>query len=290
MIDWADAAAAAAGRAAVAAGPMRPTRGFPWAPPGCRRRPGRHRLQRRERLLRPHAVRRVRPGLVAARHRAAAGWSPSPCAAPDGDDLLPCGRCRQLLHEHGGADLLVNERRSASCCPTPSAARRTSLTSASLATPARAGGPAGGERLGHRERRRRHPGQARRAPPHRRADRLVHPTPTPTATVADEQAAALCMAIFLRGMEPDELARWTGGDDRLGRAARPLGGRPARRSTSTRPAASATRSRCVLAPLVAACGAAVPQLSGRGPRPHRRHARQARVDPGLAGLAVDPTR
>jgi len=29
---------------------------------------------------------------------------------PDGRDLAPCGRCRQLLHEMGGADLLVNER------------------------------------------------------------------------------------------------------------------------------------------------------------------------------------
>lgn len=29
---------------------------------------------------------------------------------PSGHDLSPCGRCRQLLHEMGGADLLVNER------------------------------------------------------------------------------------------------------------------------------------------------------------------------------------
>jgi cytidine deaminase len=29
---------------------------------------------------------------------------------PDGNDLAPCGRCRQLLHEMGGAGLLVNER------------------------------------------------------------------------------------------------------------------------------------------------------------------------------------
>jgi len=29
---------------------------------------------------------------------------------PDGKDLSPCGRCRQLLHEMGGAELLVNER------------------------------------------------------------------------------------------------------------------------------------------------------------------------------------
>ncbi len=30
---------------------------------------------------------------------------------PDGRDLSPCGRCRQLLHEIGGGDLLVNEQR-----------------------------------------------------------------------------------------------------------------------------------------------------------------------------------
>ena len=29
---------------------------------------------------------------------------------PDGKDLSPCGRCRQLLHEMGGAELLVNGR------------------------------------------------------------------------------------------------------------------------------------------------------------------------------------
>ena len=30
---------------------------------------------------------------------------------PDGHDLSPCGRCRQLLHEMGGGGLLLNERR-----------------------------------------------------------------------------------------------------------------------------------------------------------------------------------
>ena len=29
---------------------------------------------------------------------------------PSGHDLAPCGRCRQLLHEMGAPDLLVNER------------------------------------------------------------------------------------------------------------------------------------------------------------------------------------
>ena len=30
------------------------------------------------------------------------------CANAKGDRLMPCGRCRQLLWEHGGADLLVD--------------------------------------------------------------------------------------------------------------------------------------------------------------------------------------
>ena len=41
-----------------------------------------------------------------------------------------------------------------------------------------------------------------------------------------------------------------------------------------------------LAPLVAAFGVAVPAAVRARPRPHRRHPRQARVDPGLAGRAV----
>lgn len=30
------------------------------------------------------------------------------CVGPLPGPLLPCGRCRQLLHEHGGADMLVD--------------------------------------------------------------------------------------------------------------------------------------------------------------------------------------
>ncbi|WP_040865020.1 cytidine deaminase [Nocardia exalbida] len=30
-----------------------------------------------------------------------------------GEILMPCGRCRQLLHEHGGADLLVDHKAGA---------------------------------------------------------------------------------------------------------------------------------------------------------------------------------
>ena len=35
----------------------------------------------------------------------------------DGADLVPCGGCRQVLHEMGGPDLLVNERPLAELLP-----------------------------------------------------------------------------------------------------------------------------------------------------------------------------
>ena len=30
------------------------------------------------------------------------------CVGPDGEPLMPCGRCRQLLWEHGGAEMLLD--------------------------------------------------------------------------------------------------------------------------------------------------------------------------------------
>jgi cytidine deaminase len=30
------------------------------------------------------------------------------CVGPDGEPLMPCGRCRQLLWEHGGAGMLLD--------------------------------------------------------------------------------------------------------------------------------------------------------------------------------------
>lgn len=30
------------------------------------------------------------------------------CVGPDGEVLMPCGRCRQVLFEHGGGDLLID--------------------------------------------------------------------------------------------------------------------------------------------------------------------------------------
>jgi thymidine phosphorylase len=81
--------------------------------------------------------------------------------------------------------------------------------------------------------------------------------------VADEQMSALAMAILLRGMTPGEIARWT--------AAMIASGERLDLSAVTRPTADKHSTGGVgdkitlpLTPLVAACGAAVPQLSGRG--------------------------
>ena len=81
--------------------------------------------------------------------------------------------------------------------------------------------------------------------------------------VADEQMAALAMAVLLRGLTSRELARWT--------AAMIASGERLDLSAVCRPTADKHSTGGVgdkitlpLAPLVAACGAAVPQLSGRG--------------------------
>ena len=82
-------------------------------------------------------------------------------------------------------------------------------------------------------------------------------------TVADEQASALLMAIVWRGMEPDELARWTAAMIASGeRLDLSSVGRPTVDKHST--GGVGDKISLVLCPLVAACGAAVPQLSGRG--------------------------
>jgi thymidine phosphorylase len=81
--------------------------------------------------------------------------------------------------------------------------------------------------------------------------------------VAEEQMSALAMAILLRGMTPGEIARWT--------AAMIASGERLDLSRVQRPTVDKHSTGGVgdkitlpLTPLVAACGAAVPQLSGRG--------------------------
>ena len=82
-------------------------------------------------------------------------------------------------------------------------------------------------------------------------------------TIADEQAAALCMAILLRDMAPDELTAWTAAMIASGERLDLSGvGRPTVDKHST--GGVGDKVSLPLVPLVAACGAAVPQLSGRG--------------------------
>jgi thymidine phosphorylase len=81
--------------------------------------------------------------------------------------------------------------------------------------------------------------------------------------VAEEQMAALAMAICLRGMDRREIARWTAAMIASGRRVSLPGlGRPTVDKHST--GGVGDKITLVLTPLVAACGAAVPQLSGRG--------------------------
>jgi cytidine deaminase len=48
-------------------------------------------------------------GLVSALHSGGGGRLLAlTCVDGHGDFLLPCGRCRQLLYEHGGGELLVD--------------------------------------------------------------------------------------------------------------------------------------------------------------------------------------
>jgi cytidine deaminase len=57
-------------------------------------------------------------GLVSALHASGGGRLVAvACVDGQGQPLVPCGRCRQLLHEHGGPELLFNERRLAELLP-----------------------------------------------------------------------------------------------------------------------------------------------------------------------------
>ncbi len=82
-------------------------------------------------------------------------------------------------------------------------------------------------------------------------------------TVADAQMSALAMAILLNGMDRREIARWTDAMIRSGeRMDWSSLGRPTTDKHST--GGVGDKITLPLAPVVAACGAAVPQLSGRG--------------------------
>lgn len=223
---------------------------------------------------------------------------------PDGGPLAPCGRCRQLLFEHGGGELLLDQgpdqppRPLAELLPDafgpdllPDTARPASSRdargpepSAGVASPeppqgdpasegASAGPvsnpvPAGpgrqrdsdaeGGRVALACIRRKREGAALDDGEIADLFRWYG-----EGAVADEQMAALLMAIVWRGMSRQELSAWTAAMVRSGERLDLSGvSRPCVDKHST--GGVGDKVSLVLAPLVAACGAAVPQLSGRG--------------------------
>ena len=81
--------------------------------------------------------------------------------------------------------------------------------------------------------------------------------------VAEEQMSALLMAIFFNGLSPAELSTWT---DQMIASGERLDLKGLSRPTVDKHSTGGVGDKVslILAPLVAACGAAVPQLSGRG--------------------------
>ncbi|MED6334464.1 MAG: thymidine phosphorylase [Planctomycetota bacterium] len=80
--------------------------------------------------------------------------------------------------------------------------------------------------------------------------------------VSDAQATALLASIFLHGMEPEELVWWTDGMLATGEELTWDLDRPVVDKHST--GGVGDKTSLVLAPALAACGAAVPMISGRG--------------------------
>ncbi len=81
--------------------------------------------------------------------------------------------------------------------------------------------------------------------------------------VADEQMSALLMAILLNGMNSREISRWT---DAMIKSGERMEWSALSRPTVDKHSTGGVGDKITLplAPLVAACGGAVPQLSGRG--------------------------
>jgi thymidine phosphorylase len=86
--------------------------------------------------------------------------------------------------------------------------------------------------------------------------------------VPDEQMSALLMAIFLRGMTPGEISRWTaamiGSGERFDFGDLRREGKPLRLVDKHSTGGVGDKITIPLVPVVMACGAAVPQASGRG--------------------------
>ena len=86
--------------------------------------------------------------------------------------------------------------------------------------------------------------------------------------VADEQMSALLMAIFLRGMDRAEIARWTAAmvasGEQLDFTDLRRGGEPLATVDKHSTGGVGDKITLALVPVIAACGGAVPQAAGRG--------------------------
>jgi thymidine phosphorylase len=86
--------------------------------------------------------------------------------------------------------------------------------------------------------------------------------------VADEQMSALLMAIFLKGMAPGEIARWTaamvGSGERFDFTDLRRDGKPLALVDKHSTGGVGDKITIPLLPVVMACGAGVPQAAGRG--------------------------
>ena len=198
------------------------------------------------------------------------------CVDGDGNPLTPCGRCRQLLLEAGGFSLIVNEHQtiadllpgaftpedlpdasSAAMSEAKASTRSAAMTSEAKASSSSAASPTPAFSMQDI--------LALKAAGQRITDDQIHwfISSYTAGSIPDEQASSLLMAIRLCGMEADELAVWTAAmidsGERLDLASLP---RPTVDKHST--GGVGDKISLILAPLVAACGAAVPQLSGRG--------------------------
>ncbi len=227
---------------------------------GCgrryRRRPDRDRLQRRERLLRPDLVRRVRPGLCpAGRGRSAVdraqrrGGRRQPAGAVRPVPPGPAGQRRPRAARRPGPPT----RPGAPGRPVARRLRRRSVEPAAGPVTAPGGGFSAVEVI-----------RAKRDGQTLTDDQIRWFLDSYTAgVVAEEQAAALLMAIVWRGLTTGELATWTATMVASGqRLDLSSVGRPTVDKHST--GGVGDKVSLPLVPIVAACGAAVPQLSGRG--------------------------
>src|SRR6202046_1077671 len=185
-------------------------------------------------------------GLVSALHAAGCGrLAGVSVVAADGAPLLPCGRCRQLLIEAAGRGGRAGGGRWQACCRSPPPGpispngARPVPDVIDLIRAKRDGAELADAEI-----------------------RWLISSYT-GGEVADEQMSALLMAIFFRGLRPAELRTWTAAMVASGERLY-LGAVPAPTVDKHSTGGVGDKVSLILAPLVASCGAAVPQLSGRG--------------------------